>query len=149
MPFLIDANTGTEMYESEDIIDYLHAEYGQGRSGVFRLAAPLNSLGAMVASGVRPRGSQAKIERTNQPDELLVLYNFEASPYCRKVREALNELDLHHRVRNVGKGSERRKELIALGGKMMVPFLVDPNTDTQMYESDAIIAYLWKAYGHR
>ena len=31
-------------------------------------------------------------------------------------------------------------------GKMMVPYLVDPNTDTQMFESADIVAYLEQTY---
>ena len=102
LPYFIDPNTGTEMYESEDIIDYLHEVYGAGRSAVWRFVSPLNSVAAGVASAVRPRGRRAG-GRAKQPDKLLELYNFEASPYCRKVRETLNELDLDHLVRNVAK----------------------------------------------
>lgn len=28
-PYLVDSETGTEMYESEDIVDYLHQRYGK------------------------------------------------------------------------------------------------------------------------
>lgn len=146
-PYLIDRNTGTEMYESEDIIDYLHATYGRGRARPFRALSPLNTLGAALASAVRPRGGKAKTPRAEQPRELLELYNFEASPYCRKVREALIELDLDYVVHNVGKKSTRRSDLVARGGKMMVPYLIDPNTGTEMYESEDIIRYLWATYG--
>lgn len=34
-----------------------------------------------------------------------------------------------------------------MGGKSQFPFLVDPNTDTMMYESDAIVEYLYNKYG--
>lgn len=146
-PYLVDPNTGTEMYESEDIIDYLHTTYGRGRARPFRALSPFNTLGAAMASVVRPRGGTAKTPRTQQPEQLLELYNFEASPYCRKVREALNELDLDYVARNVGKKSSRRPDLIDRGGKMMVPYLIDPNTSTEMYESDDIIRYLWATYG--
>ncbi len=50
-------------------------------------------------------------------------------------------------VRNVAKHSARRPSLVALGGKMMVPYLIDPNTATAMYESDEIVAYLERTYG--
>lgn len=146
MPFLIDANTSTEMYESEDIIDYLHATYGTPRNIAFRVLSPLNSAAAMLASAVRPFGGRAQRPRVEQPAELLELYNFEASPYCRKVREVLNELDLDYVVLSVAKRSARRAELVERGGKMMVPYLVDKNTGTEMYESDAIIAYLRATY---
>jgi len=148
-PYLVDPNTGTEMYESEAIITYLMAQYGSGRSVLSRSVAPLNTVGASLASLARSRGRQATEVSTNrtQPDQILELYNFEASPYCRKVRETLQELNLDHMVHSVGKHSARRPELIARGGKMMVPYLADPNTGTEMYESEDIIAYLKKTYG--
>ncbi len=135
-PYLVDPNTGTSMYESEDIITYLLETYGSGRASSSRALAPLNTIGAGLASAMRPRGRRVspKVRERPTPSERLVLYNFEASPYCRKAREALCELDLPHLVHNVGKRGRRRPDLVALGGKMQVPFLVDPNTDTQMYE---------------
>jgi glutathione S-transferase len=146
-PYLVDPNTGAAMYESEDIIDYLHQHYGQGRARPLRWLSPLNTLGSALASLSRPRGRQVRRPRPEQPPELLELYNFEASPYCRKVREALNELDLDYLVKNVAKKSHRRPELVARGGKMMVPYLIDPNTGTELYESDDIVAYLEATYG--
>jgi glutathione S-transferase len=145
-PFLVDPNTGKQMYESEDIISYLLATYGPGRSGLSRALAPVNSLTSGLASLVRSRGRrvQAGARPAARP---LALYNVEASPYCRKVREALNELDLDFHCRNVAKGSPRRPELVARGGKMMVPYLIDDNTGTSLYESDEIVAYLRRTYG--
>lgn len=149
-PLLVDPNTGDVLYESEDIISHLHANYGAGpRSRLSRLLSPVDTASAMAASVVRRRGGRvtdAARGRT-QPAEPLVLYNFEASPYCRRVRERLHELDLHFETRNVARKSARRPELRALGGKMMVPYLVDPNTDVQMYESLDIVAYLDRTYG--
>ena len=71
----------------------------------------------------------------------------EGSPYCRKVREVLSELALPYVVRNLPQGSPKREELVRRGGKMQVPYLVDPNTGREMYESDAITAYLDAEYG--
>ena len=34
-----------------------------------------------------------------------------------------------------------------MGGKSQFPYMVDPNTDTSMYESDDIINYLFDKYG--
>lgn len=39
-------------------------------------------------------------------------------------------------------------QAIELGGKKQFPFLVDPNTGKQMYESDDIINYLFKVGQH-
>jgi glutathione S-transferase len=148
-PFLIDPNTGTELFESEDIIDYLFQTYGDGRAGWQRALAPLNSATAAMSSAVRPRGGRVEpgCAGREQPAERPVLYNFEASPYCRKVREKLCSLNLNYEVRNVAKQSARRPELVERGGQMMVPYLIDPNTGAEMYESDDIVDYLAETYG--
>ena len=39
-----------------------------------------------------------------------------------------------------------RIELLARAGKVQVPYLVDPNTGTAMFESAAIRAYLLDTY---
>lgn len=150
-PYLHDPNTDTWLYESEDIIDHLHATYGRGRAAWKRRLAPLNTATSALASAVRPgrRHVAPGLEDRPQPPQLLELWSFEASPYCRKVREELNRLGLDALVHNVGKRGRRRAELVALGGKMQVPYLVDPNTGTAMYESDDIVAYLRKTYGPR
>lgn len=148
-PFLVDPNTGAELHESEDIITYLVDTYAGGRSTVGKLASPLNTVSSFTASIARPKGSKCRpgCESREQPPELLKLYNFEASPYCRKVREALCELNLDYEVHNVAKKSARRPELVARGGKMLVPYLIDPNTGAEMYESGDIVAYLERTYG--
>lgn len=148
-PLLVDPNTGKTLYESEAIIDYLWETYGAKRSTFGKLVSPLNTASSFVASALRSRGSRVAKDagERQQPPALPVLYNFEASPYCRKVREVLVELDLHHHVKNVGKRSQRRPELIARGGKMQVPYLIDPNTGVELYESNDIVAYLRKTYG--
>lgn len=145
-PFLIDPNSGEELYESEAIIDYLMKTYGGGRSDVSRWLSPLNTAGAAMASATRLRGRRVKRARVVQPAKMLVLYNYEASPYCRKVREVLCELDLDCHIKNVARKSERRPQLIERGGKMQVPYLIDPNTGVEMYESADIIAYLRATY---
>ena len=147
-PYLIDPNTGAEMVESEAIITYLHETYGHGRSAFKRAASPLNTLNSTIASGMRPRGRKVRegLGDRVQPERPLELYNFEASPYCRKVRERLNELNLDVLIHSVARKGKRRPELVARGGKMMVPYLIDPNTGTEMYESEDILAYLEETY---
>ncbi|HJQ85396.1 MAG TPA: glutathione S-transferase N-terminal domain-containing protein [Candidatus Binatia bacterium] len=149
VPYLVDPNSDAALYESDDIIGYLNATYGGGARAGWRLPLPslLDDLHSAVASAVRlGRGSRARVARREGLEPLL-LYNMEGSPYCRKVREALSELDLAHVVRNLPKGSPKRAELVARGGKMQVPYLVDPNTGRELYESDEIIAYLEAEYG--
>jgi glutathione S-transferase len=149
VPYLVDRNTGTRLYESDDIIDYLNDAYGAGRRAGWRLPVPtvLDDLNSAIASGVRlARGTRCRSSAGGARVPLL-LYNMEGSPYCRKVREALTELDLGYVVRNLPKGSPKRAELAKRGGKVMVPYLVDPNTKREMYESDDIVAYLESRYG--
>jgi glutathione S-transferase len=152
VPYLVDPNTGTRMYESDDIIAYLNATYGAGRRAGWSLPLPsvLDDVNSMVASGLRlGRGSRYRGAGTGRSLQPITLYNMEGSPYCRKVREALSELDLEHVVRNVPKGSPQRAELQKRGGKVQVPYIIDPNTGKEMYESDDIVAYLEAQYGRR
>jgi glutathione S-transferase len=149
VPYLIDPNTGTHLYESNDITDYLNEAYGGGAHAGWSLPVPsvVDNVVSAVASAARlARGTRCRVnaDRHLKP---LTLYNMEGSPYCRKVREVLCELDLECVVRNVPKGSPKRAELEKRGGKVQVPYIIDPNTGREMYESDDIVAYLEAQYG--
>ncbi len=165
-PFLHDPNTGARLYESKDIADYVAKTY-EGRANAnagFRRRLSLG--GSMLASGSRGlRGMRARPSRA--PEQPLELYSFESSPYSRLVREVLCELELPYILRNTAKArrtdmgppavrdrwfkaeqgtSRNRKALLERTGKVQVPYLIDPNTGVEMYESAAIIAYLEKTY---
>ena len=62
------------------------------------------------------------------------------------MREALCELELPYLLHNVAKGSAKRDAFVARSGKMMVPYLVDPNTGVSMFESADIVRYLHTTY---
>lgn len=82
-----------------------------------------------------------------QPEKALKLYEYEASPYCRRVREVLTLLNLDVEIYPCPRGGTRfRPEVVALGGKARFPFLVDENTGDKLYESQDIIAHLFKHY---
>ena len=84
------------------------------------------------------------------PKKTLELYEFEACPFCRKVREALTELDLEAMIYPCPKGGKLYRPAVEdMGGKAKFPYLIDPNTNVSMYESDAIIDYLYETYGER
>ena len=144
-PFLVDQNTGTKMYESDDIVAYLFATYG-GRAPGLLVRGPLATATLMLASAFRPVfGVNARPSRRfAQP---LELWSFEASPFCRIVRETLSELELTYVLHNVGRDGEGRAAFVARSGKMMVPYLVDPNTGRAMFESAEIRRYLLDTYG--
>ncbi len=147
-PFLIDPNTGDQLYESDVIIRHLADTYSEGVVPLPLALGPITNVASTVASFPRPlRGSRARPSK--EPAEPLHLYSFEASPYCRLVREVLCELSIPYHLHNVGKNSPSRPAFIERSGKMMVPYLIDPNTGEEMFESADIIRYLEDTYGGR
>ena len=144
-PWLIDANTGREMYESDDIVRHLFATYGRGAPPWSLAITPLATATAALASACRP-GAGGWARPSRAPREPLELWSFEASPYCRLVRETLSSLELPYLLHNVAKGSPSREAFVRRSGKMQVPWLHDPNTGTSMFESADIVAYLERTY---
>ncbi|AKH68042.1 Glutathione S-transferase, N-terminal domain [Spongiibacter sp. IMCC21906] len=85
-----------------------------------------------------------------RPEQLLVLYEYEGSPYCRLVREVLSELDLDAMIYPCPRGGSRyRPEATALSGISQFPFLIDPNTGDEILESAEIIDHLYQHYSAR
>ena len=164
-PFLVDPNTGESMYESDAIIDYLYRRYG-GRAAPTRLLRPFDVTSSVVAGIPRVRaGAQARPSKA--PKRPLELFSFESSPYSRRVRELLCELELPYLLRSTGKArwqdlgppilratlfptlaveGRNRVELLQRAGRVQVPYLIDPNTGTELFESDAIRDYLLATY---
>ena len=140
-PWLDDPNTGRSMYESEEIVRYLFATYGDGNMPWQLSIGPLSTATAALASAWRP-GAGGFARPSREPREELELWSFEASPYCRLVREALCSLELPYILHNVAKGSPSREAFVARSGRMQVPWLHDPNTGVSMFESADIVAYL-------
>ena len=145
-PYLADPNTGKGMYESDEIVRYLFETYGDGRIPFLLSAGRLTNLTAGLASVVRPLQGTF-YELSSPPKKPLELYSFEASPFSRIVREVLCSLEIPYLLHNVAKGSPRREAFVERSGKMMVPYLVDPNTGKEMFESREIVAYLRETYG--
>lgn len=164
-PYLVDPNTGSTLYESADIIDYLYETYG-GRPAPAQWRRAIDLPTSFLSTGVR--GSAGMRARAGKaPGQPLELYSFESSPYSRRVRELLCELEIPYLLRNTGKAmlkdygppqirkalfpnlpvkGRNRLALLERTGKVQVPYLIDPNTGVEMYESDAIKAYLMETY---
>ena len=143
-PYLVDPNTGKEMYESADIVAYLFSTYGVGAPPAL-LMGPLPILaGAPIQLLRGTRGTFVQASR--RPEQPLELWSFEASPFSRIAREKLCVLELPYLLHNVAKGSPSRGAFVARSGKMQVPYLADPNTRTEMFESADIVAYLEATY---
>ncbi|KAJ7544501.1 hypothetical protein O6H91_09G081100 [Diphasiastrum complanatum] len=119
---------------------------------------PRNAFLEAATSGVAslarlPWGSTvipeiASTQSRTRPLQLFQLYEFEACPFCRRVREALTELDLSAEVYPCPKGSLRhRPYVLRVGGKEQFPYFVDPNKGVTLYESSDIVHYLFREYG--
>lgn len=115
-----------------------------------RAMSPFDFTTSVLASSFRGwRGTAAFRPAQRQPERLLELYDMEASPYCRLVREVLSELDLDAMIYPCPAGGTRfRPKVQELGGKQQFPFLVDPNTGDRLYESADIIDHLRRHYGN-
>ena len=144
-PWLVDPNTSVEMYESADIVRYLYATYGAGNPPFPLSPDLLATASSSLASGFRPFAG-TRVRASKAPEKPLELWSFEASPYCRLARETLSELELPYLLHNVAKGSPSRENFIARSGRMQVPFLFDPNTGRELFESADIVAYLNLTY---
>ena len=146
-PYLVDDNTGVSMYESDDIIDYLYDKYGPGKEKVPTLLRA-GALTVLTAGfGLSPRmGAGSRYRAAKMPAKPITVYSYEASPFCKLVREKLVELELPHLMRTVGRGSPKRQELKDRRGTFQAPYIEDPNTGVAMFESSAIVKYLEEQY---
>jgi glutathione S-transferase len=148
VPQLEDRNSGERVVGSREVIRHLHKRYGHGRPNTLLLFKPVvvaTGIGIRLLTG--GRGAHARPSRA--PAQPLELWSFEASPFCRMVRELLSEMELPYLVHNVAKGSPKRRAFIERTGqgRMQVPWLEDPNTGIRMHESWAIEQYLRATYG--
>lgn len=145
-PYLKDPNTGMSMYESDDIVQYLFNEYGDGEVPLTLGLGPVTSITAGLSlMGRMGRGSTYRDAKA--PEQPLELWSYEASPFCKVVRETMVELELPHLMINCARGSPKRQEMFEKKGLFQVPFLIDPNTGVEMFESAEIVEYLEATYG--
>ncbi|WP_216935871.1 MULTISPECIES: glutathione S-transferase N-terminal domain-containing protein [unclassified Acinetobacter] len=172
-PFLVDENTGHQMYESQDIIHHLFKHYGQSGKTPKKYAnypeIPVAAFAGTIINGARGVWINKRLLDRPAPEQLLELWGFEASPYSRIVRAVLSELELPFIFHNVAKerwqdyglaklrlkpgkyeplpGGKREHLFEMMGNNIQVPYLVDPNTGVSMFESAEIVKYLKQQYG--
>jgi glutaredoxin len=95
-----------------------------------------------------PRSIQRDPERQASIDQQtteLMLYQYEACPFCVKVRRAMKRHGLNIEVRDVKRNDVAKEDLLAGGGALKVPCLRigEGEQESQwMYESGDIISYL-------
>ncbi len=169
-PMLVDENTGDVLYDSSEIIAHLFRTYAPGRDRPSAWTRPVAVATSYLASAMFVRlagvgGLHAIAAKS--PVEPLELFSFESSPYSKPVRARLCELEIPYVLHNTGKGrwtdmgppsfrdglwkspkgtGRNRRWLEEHTGKVQVPYLIDSNTGTAMYESQKIIQYLDETY---
>ncbi|KAI8563033.1 hypothetical protein RHMOL_Rhmol03G0081600 [Rhododendron molle] len=159
---LVDPNTGVAMYESDEIIKYLVGKYGDGNVPFMLSLGLLTTLTAGFAMiGRLGRGSSYTPSKL--PPKPLEVWAYEASPFCKVVREVLVEVfsgsincgkktaqvvkeEGYKALDNCARGSPKRQILYKKAGHFQVPYLEDPNTGVQMFESAEIVEYLRATY---
>jgi len=170
LPFLFDQNSGQKLTGSDAILQYLFSQYADKTvPDKFKEALEssfLNSLKQQAISTLRAgRGTQAK--NAKEAEQTLTLYSFESSPFSRPVRELMCELQLAYRLINLGKQQKadmgpavqrfhlgpyvpvkgsKREVFLHKYNDVMVPFLIDPNTGAELFQSKKILAYLNREY---
>lgn len=167
VPVLQDENTGQVLTEAQAIVDYLFETYGKRAKPKALTIAGENLAQSEKVSVLRGgAGQQRKASQAAQ--QLLTLYSFESSPFSRPVRELLCELELAYHLINLSKQKPsdmgpaalhfslgryqplpdtKRAAFYKEHGNVQVPYLIDPNTDTAMFQSKDILAYLDNTYG--
>mmetsp|Transcript_3408 Transcript_3408/g.4927 ORF Transcript_3408/g.4927 Transcript_3408/m.4927 type:complete len:365 (-) Transcript_3408:2550-3644(-) len=155
VPYLIDPNTGVEMFESSDQIEYLLNTYGPPEASFDRKALwPITfeafsiTTATFVALLRNMPGSkrQTNARPDNEDMEPLELWGYECSPFVRNVREKLDALCLPHVMVSCSRGSANRDKMVEKTGRFQVPFLVDKNTGIEMFEGPEIVDYLEAVY---
>ncbi|WP_263079705.1 glutathione S-transferase N-terminal domain-containing protein [Endozoicomonas sp. Mp262] len=166
LPFLVDPNTEKKLSRTGQIMDYLFGQYADRKPPSKFNPGLLNLAGSSLASSLRLNAGSRKVP-SRIPEKPLKLYSFESSPYSRLVREQLSELELPYLLINLGKQQwadmgpasfrmsirpykplpgTKRSLFFEEHGDVQVPYLEDPNTDTALFESRAIVKYLQRTY---
>jgi glutathione S-transferase len=155
VPYLIDPNTGVEMFESDDQIEYLLNTYGPPQDSydrkalwpvTFKTFSVITSGFSALVRDMPASKRQGNARPDNEQMEPLELWGYECSPFVRTVREKLCALALPHVMVSCSRGSANRDLLVKKTGRFQVPFLVDPNTGLELFESPEICDYLDAVY---
>ena len=127
------------------ILNYLFKTYGNGDMPSTMKQEAFAKVSTALAMASR-FGSGSRYETSDPPPLPLILWSYESSPFCKRVTERLSSLELEHGVVYCPRGSPNRQKLLDLTGRFQVPYLQDPNTGVDLWESSAICEYLTKQY---
>ena len=154
-PLLEDPNTGEKITGDDAIIDHLVDAYGPPKESYdekalwpikFRQFAMATSWLASAIRGRPGAEKQSNARPDNGSMRPIELWAYECSPFVKPVKEKLSSLGIPHTVVSCSRGSSNRDRMVDKTGRFQVPYIVDPNTGIDMYESAEIVEYLDKAY---
>ena len=133
------------------------------RTSRVRTSQPGDAMRGRTASSIASalrlwNGATPAVRSRPAPRPQLTLYEYEASPWCRRVRETLCVLDLEADVRPCPRSTLRvegaysrtsvyKPEVREAGGRLLFPFLVDHTAGVALNQSATIVEHLWTAYG--
>lgn len=80
----------------------------------------------------------------------LTLYHFPACPYCRRVRTAMQDLELTMADRDIHRDADAQADVVRHTGRGTVPALRIESADSEewMTESMVIVRYLYDRFGN-
>ncbi|ELY99334.1 glutathione S-transferase N-terminal domain-containing protein [Natrialba asiatica] len=76
----------------------------------------------------------------------ITLYQLEGCPYCERVADRLDELDVDYESNWVESFHSERDEVKRVSGQRQVPVIVDEDAGVTMAESERIVDFLDASY---
>lgn len=146
-PILKDPSSGREIDNGPDAIAYLFEKYGNGQTPWTLSNEAFVAITGFIGLNLARLAAPKTPPQTIPPEQPLVLWAYEGSPFCLLPRQLLNNMELEHIVKYTPRGSPNRQALYQQEGRFQVPCLQDPNTGVVLFESQAIVEYVQKVYG--
>ncbi|DBB16154.1 TPA: hypothetical protein ACH3X3_015153 [Trebouxia sp. C0006] len=92
---MVDPNTRQQMGESDDIINYLYNEYGDGNVPLLLKLGPLTAISNILT--LLPRINRGIMcPKSNLPKKPVDLWANKASPCCKLAHKVFVELQILH-----------------------------------------------------
>ena len=151
-PYLIDPNTGVDMAESKDMVEYLYKTYARwtppnellewASHTILPLAKPLFQFLTPLQAGSSGEDTDAyEAGITNAMDEIdqetqqypITVYTYDWSPFSQETKALLKRLDISFHEISLGRewipglikegGSEKRAALLEMTGQSSLPHI--------------------------
>lgn len=157
--FVIPEPKPLALGEGTDLVDFAKAALSLAvrlGTGAFVLGWKIDSLFykddktySLKLGPFSIRDSSSVLDKAPRPTQPLILYQYDGSPFCKRVRETINLLDLtvEYRPCPGARQGKFSQELLERTGRQTIPYLIDPNTKKELFESGDQIEYLLQTYG--